>query len=442
VRRGLDSFRPIAGIDCFRTPVIQCNRSTFTRDGKKTYPLALSAFPLETTSVVHHNNLRARKSAGCLDTQAQDSYCGFFSASASFTAAATPFSFATALTLARFAPVSDFSAPIQTARGLLTRARDLSGVKSLQGLIGTDDAHRWCLDALSLGEEHVERLRARPVRSLSIMAQKVIAEWDMVYGDRGAIDSVIAKLQNLSKRYEDDSIRRALYGAIITKHERKWRAIPQLDLRMIEELARRNIEGQCVRDGDLRNWLMAYRHLPTFDFETAIRRLSDWHELRPTAVEPSFYLFVFRVLQWLGTDKKRGGFAEDATRWLNVCKGQRQLGERNWGYEWLLRSEKAPRSVYFKELGFDPVQAIRGGERDKTALQVLGRIVAPLVEYYGPQRGTLDLGHGIRMHVTPLDRLRASRHDLWKTCGAGWDVISTGPCKPISLKYPTISGSA
>ena len=82
MRRGLDSFRPIAGIDCFRTPVIQCNRSTFTRDGKKTYPLALSAFPLETTSVVHHNNLRARKSAGCLDTQAQDSYCGFFSASA------------------------------------------------------------------------------------------------------------------------------------------------------------------------------------------------------------------------------------------------------------------------------------------------------------------------------------------------------------------------
>ena len=295
-------------------------------------------------------------------------------------------------------------ASIQTVQRLLTRAMEVARVKSLQGLLGQSAASPWCIEALSRAEEHVALLRERPTFAISGRSQKAIAEWDLVYGD---VDAVIVKLRNLSKRHEDVWIRRALYHAILTKHDRRWGSIPKADLVTVEDLTRRNVESQGIRDADVRAWLMAVRHLATFDLDVVIRRLTDWHEMRPASIEAPFYCYVFRFLQWLNREPRNKGYAEESKRWLRVCRGQRQIGERNWGYEWLTPGEGGYGTVHFTELGFDPVHAIRTGDEEsaRKLSRRLGRVTATLVAYSGPQHATLDLGHGLTMHITPLDRL-------------------------------------
>ena len=45
-----------------------------------------------------------------------------------------------------------------------------------------------------------------------------------------------------------------------------------------------------------------------------------------------------------------------------------------------------------------------------------------------------------RVHMYTFERVRASRHDLWKICGSSEDVMSTGPCKPTIPMYPMSCG--
>ena len=48
----------------------------------------------------------------------------------------------------------------------------------------------------------------------------------------------------------------------------------------------------------------------------------------------------------------------------------------------------------------------------------------------------------LRLISTPPSLLRASRHDLSKTCGGAGGVMSTCPCKPTTPTYLMNSGSA
>jgi hypothetical protein len=94
----------------------------------------------------------------------------------------------------------------------------------------------------------------------------------------------------------------------------------------------------------------------------------------------------------------------EVKRWLSVCQANRQLGFRSWGYEWLTGSRGNYGSTSFAELGFDPVQTLRGktSEDDRLKLALLPRLEGTVVDYYGPQQAKLDAGQGIKVGFTPL----------------------------------------
>ena len=320
-------------------------------------------------------------------------------------------------------------ATVQTVTALLNFSTPLAGVKDLGSFL-REPSRRWYLDALTLAEESIESLRNRP--HSSIRAQKTIAEWNLVYG---RIDKVITDLRLLASRYEDQGIRRALCSAIIGRSKHNWNSIAPNDLQTIALMMERNINEQGVRDADIRRWLSAYRRMRTFDVNVVIERLADWHNLSPGAVDPTFYLYVFYVVRWLTAPAPREGLAEQVNDWLKLCQKNRPLGERTWSYEWLEYFGARYRPVHFNDLDFDPSSVIRTHRHpDRKKLDArLARLTGIMRSYRGPQNATLDLGQGLMVRLTPLDKL--SKEDEGKQVSAfisfsydgivGWDPALT-----------------
>ncbi len=317
---------------------------------------------------------------------------------------------------------------VQTIAKLLTTGKHLAGAKTLADFLTS--GRRWCMDALARAEEHLSALRQVPSRQLSIRAQRVAAEWDNVYGN---VESVVSKLRALSKRYEDSEIRRALCNAIVTKHRRDWSQIPAAELREIVDLSERNVERQGVRDSDVRTWLRAYRHVSEFDIDRAVQRMADWHNLRPAAAEPAFYLSMLYLIKWLNNDRTISGYAEQSNSWLAVAARNRGIGYRGWGYEWLtVNSRREYSAVHFDELRVDPAHTVRfGSEAERAYLKAnLARIEGVVRNYRGPQQADLDLGGGVIIRFTPREQIH--RDDEGKAASLyvsfaydarmGWDV--------------------
>lgn len=306
-------------------------------------------------------------------------------------------------------PYSEYGhvASIQTATRLLQRGKELSRARSLIDFLRGDG--RWCLTALSLAEERIQVLQNKPQRDLSIRAQSAIARWAEIYGN---VDAVIEQLRRLSQAYDDGDVRRALCFAIIAKHQRKWSSIPQGDLRTIERNMARNIEQQGMRDSDVRTWFRAYRHLQTYDPSVAIGRLIDWHQLRERAVEPAYYLYVLYFLQWLNSEPRNPSYVEQEKEWIKICLSNRPLGARGWGYEWLAKADRGYQMINFRDLPFDPVARLRMLPRDRgrTASddwieKSLARVEGTVRDYQDPQQAALDLGQGLIVRFTPLERI-------------------------------------
>ena len=201
-------------------------------------------------------------------------------------------------------------------------------------------------------------------------------------------------------------------------------------------MTERTIETQGVRDSDVQTWLRAFRHSRTFDLWIAIQRLIDWQQLRPSALEPAFYLHTFYVLAYLNSTPRNPGYAAESNKWLGVCRENRQVGQRGWGYEWL--RDRAPRYglVHFTDLAFDPVATIRGFTPEHNSkLDILGRASGTVTHYRGPQQALVDLGHQATIRFTPLTKIvkddegkRASLYVSFTYDGpVGWDAaIDTG----------------
>jgi hypothetical protein len=326
---------------------------------------------------------------------------------------------------------------VQTIGKLVIAARQLAGARTLAEFLTGN--RRWPMDALSRAEEHISALRQVPSRQLSTRAQRVVAEWDLVYGN---VESVVAKLRVLSKRREDSEIRRALCNAIIAKHKRVWRRIPASELQEISDLTERNVLAQGVRDADVRTWLRAYRHIGQFDIDRAVQRMADWHNLRPNSAEPPFYLSMLYFIKWLNSDRKIDGYAEESITWLAIASRNRHIGLRGWGYEWLTASGDGEySSVHFDELDVDPAHTVRfGSAADRSYLgENLARVEGVVRDYRGPQQAHLDLGHGIVIRFTPREEVH--RDDEGKVANLfvsfaydarmGWDValghLASGP---------------
>lgn len=294
-------------------------------------------------------------------------------------------------------------ATIQTAHTLLQLGKTLTRAASLPELLR--GAGRWYLEALSLAEERVQSLQNRPQRRLHVRSQQAVVQWSQVYGNP---DSVIQELRRLSQTYNDASVRRALCFAIIAKHSRKWTTIPQGDLRTIESNMLRNIEERGVRDSDVRSWFRAFRLLRTYDWSIAVNRLADWSQVRPRSVEPPFYLFTLYFVAWLNSSPRNAALAEQAREWLNRSQANRPFGARGWGFEWLSKSEDSYCLVNFRDLSFDPVEALRGGGKKNTELleSSLTRIDGVVRDYQGAQHATLDLGERVSVKFVPFERIR------------------------------------
>lgn len=315
---------------------------------------------------------------------------------------------------------------VQLTTNLLRLAMGLAQAKDLAQFVKPTD-RRWYLDALAEAEGSIEILRMMP--NAGHYAGRAVAAWNIVYGNH---DKLINSLRELARRREDPSLRRALCAAIVSKAGHKMHTIPQADLKTIVTMSERNIVEQGVRDADVRRWLSAYRHLGTFDVQIGIERLVDWHELRPQAVEPAYYLFVFYFLRWLTAPTPREGFAAECIRWINVCRANRPLGQRSWSFEWLEKRGSEFGIVSSRSLDFDPPRTIREpGHRDhKKLVARLARVQGALRDYRGPQRATLDLGSHLQATIVPLDRLtrddegaRVSAYISFSYDGlVGWDA--------------------
>jgi hypothetical protein len=295
-------------------------------------------------------------------------------------------------------------ASIQLARTVMAGLSALTGTPLDRALAVMP---RWCMDVLSLAEESIEVLRNRPRPSRR--AERAMIEWDALF--RARIDSAIGALRQAANRHEDPGIRRALCEMLLKKHNGEWHRVPVGDLRTMIAMMERNIATADFRDHDVRRWLRASRALPNFDLATCIERLSEWHQLRPSSVEPAFYLFVFYFVRWLNAPSRPRAFAQAANRWSKECRAHRPLGSRSWSYEWLVRGTVGSAAAHFRTLGFDPIEELRDertGHGTRIAT-VLARVSGTLVEYKGPQQASIDLGDGVTARCTPRDRF--SRDD-------------------------------
>ena len=124
------------------------------------------------------------------------------------------------ITVTDLAPTSEYGrvASIQTVSTLVRSAVQLSGAGSFADFVALS-RNRWCMEAMSLAEAEIAALRDRPERTLSVRAQRTIAEWSLVYGN---VDRVVQQLRTLVQRHEDNETRRALCNAIVAKHRRQW----------------------------------------------------------------------------------------------------------------------------------------------------------------------------------------------------------------------------
>lgn len=286
---------------------------------------------------------------------------------------------------------------IQTAATLLRSAAELSKM-DLAGIL-KDPQHRWLVSVLGRAEDSINMLRSRTLSRVSIRAKNAIAQWGMVYGN---IDKVVAQLRDLSRNYEDSSVRRALCSAIMTKYGRKWRAMPDAELQTIVSLMERNIDSTDFSDSDLSRWLRAYRMRRVFDIEHTIERLIDWSNLRPDSIEPVFYLYVFYFIRWLNSQRNNQGYVDSIGHWLNLCREKRPLGVKRWSHEWLISREHHYSSVHYGDLEFDPVQILIGRAPEHLdKLRHLPRVEGTLVRYIGRQHALVDIGQKLTVHITP-----------------------------------------
>jgi hypothetical protein len=291
-------------------------------------------------------------------------------------------------------------ATIQTVSKLLRNALEVSGEPHLARFL-RGSSRTWCAAAITRAEQHIEALQNMP--SISSRAQRTIIEWDLVYGN---IEVVVAQLRQLAKRNPDPELRSAFCSALLARYKRAWSSIPQGDLQTIARFSEQNIEGRGATDFDVRTWFRAYRYLSSFDSLVAIRRLSDWHQLRPTGYEAPFYLYVLYFINWLNTKRTNRSFGEESTKWIDVCAQNRPRGFRSWGYEWLAPAKTQFKSTHFSDLDFDPVAVITGAAaHQRKKLELLSRIEGTITRYKGPQQADLDLGHGVLLRFTPLDKI-------------------------------------
>lgn len=317
---------------------------------------------------------------------------------------------------------------VQMSSEVFRKAIDLTKLNNLADFLkrpGRD----WYLDALSEAETAVDILRRSPQFDRSTMTQRVLAEWDLVYGKH---DAVIGSLQALARNREDVGVRRALCAAIIARSKHDWRHIPASDLRTIAQMTERNIVERGVLDTDVRRWLNAYRRLSNFEITTAINRLVEWNDINPSAIEPPFYLYVFYFLRWLSAPAPRDTYAAEALKWLKQCQINRPFGQRTWSYEWLVKTKTGWSISNFRDLPLDPSVVLREGKSSDEAKLVglLGRVTGVVSSYRGPQQAQLDLGNHLKAKITPLDRLakddegaKASAYIAFSYDGLiGWDA--------------------
>jgi hypothetical protein len=306
-------------------------------------------------------------------------------------------------TAAALDPISEYGhiSSIQTVSTLLRGLMDLSG-RDLADLL-KDSRLAWLASALERAEESITLLQSRPGSRLSIRSRKTIAEWALVYGQ---VDKVIQQLRVLSAGQSDPAVSRALCSALLTKYNRKWISIPDAELQTITQLMERNIESNAFSDSDLSRWLRASRLRRGFEIGRAIERLIDWHNLRPEAVEPAFYLYIFYFLRWLDAGRTHQGYIDAVRKWLGICRENRQLGTKQWGYEWLVERNGRFGAVHFTDLEFDPVQAMIGRTpEDAVRLKELGRLEGTLSRYVGPQHALVDVGQHFTIHITPRNEI-------------------------------------
>ena len=290
---------------------------------------------------------------------------------------------------------------IQTVTTLLSDAMSLTGSESLSVLLA-EPTNKWCINALAVGEEAVHALRDMPGR-LSDRAELVTRKWGLIYGTPDKVDLAVQELSQLDALHSDSETRRALCFAIIAKHERDWAKIPQAELRRIVDKMQRNIRERGAREADIEYWLAAYRRLPEFDLRTAIGLFEEWHRLTPRAVRPPFYLYVFYFVSWLNSDRRTGGYAEESEKWRSLCSNLRPVGARAWCVEWLTRPPAGYRTEHFRDLGFDPVHALRENV-DEAKVQRLPRLDGTIIKY-APQIALLDLKKNVTIRFRPLDRI-------------------------------------
>jgi len=166
----------------------------------------------------------------------------------------------------------------------------------------------------------------------------------------------------------------------------------------IAELSAENLAENPASVLDLRNWIRAYRTLPSFSMSNAIDRVTRAANVSDD-VEPLYYSMILHFMA------HRLGFPAslaEAKRYAELCKHKAASVSSKKSYEWLA-SEALRRPlqlVHHSEIGeWSKEQEFFAG------VQKLGRVVGRIDEIKSPQAGTI-LVDGMPAFFVPRSEFR------------------------------------
>jgi hypothetical protein len=246
--------------------------------------------------------------------------------------------------------------------------------------------------------------RMREGEGESTYERQCRAQLDELYGKH---DRAVQQYMDLLR---DDAVykppvRRQLVWTYLHHRNRGWSSLSSKELRRIWELLDQNLREEPENEANLRLWVRAVRYLsspPSID--EVIERLELWRSVTGS-LESIYYLAVFSALRAM---QGSGLALNQLYRYREeTCRRAQFRRDRTRSVEWLGRGEGVRALVHQSELG--PWDEDSQFYRDTNKL---GRIEGRVVEYEGPQAGTIELeGSGVQAFYIP-SRLRHTQRSL------------------------------
>lgn len=248
-------------------------------------------------------------------------------------------------------------------------------------LEGSDAVAAWCRGKLDYAEWLFDSLHQLEANSQpSERRVRCDAHLSRLMGDFGAM---LSRLRSLLKR--SDVAKGPVRRLIAISYLKQIGAHAGDDIGAYQEIAELSAENLAENPGgvlDLRNWIRAYRTLPSFAMSKAIDRVTRAANVSDD-VEPLYYSMILHFMA------HRLGFPAslaEAKRYAEMCKHKSASVSSKKSYEWVANDalRRPLQLVHHSEIGeWSKEQEFFAG------VQKLGRVEGRIDEIKSPQAGTI-----------------------------------------------------